>query len=191
MSRLTRRTFADLTPEQQEVFQFIVANRPLKPDDGHIGGPFDVWLTSPELAKRLVDLGSFFRFRTSVQRRYVELAILVTGAHWQAQFEWWAHEPMARQAGVPEAVIAAIKAGAVPVCTDVGDKAAYALAKELHADHQVAPATFELAKAAFGERGVAELIGLCGFYGLVSMTLNGFDVDLPEGAAKPFPGQSG
>ncbi|MEM7000429.1 MAG: carboxymuconolactone decarboxylase family protein, partial [Pseudomonadota bacterium] len=164
-----------------------VANRPVKPKDGHIGGPFDVWLRSPEMGRRLVDLGGFFRFRSTVDRRYVEVAILVTGQFWQAQFEWWAHEPMAREAGVPDAVIAAIKTGNVPDCEDAGDAAAYALARELHQSRQLSQPTFDQAKAVFGETGVAELIGLCGFYGLVSMTLNGFDVALPEGATPPFP----
>ena len=99
MSRLTKKTFAELTPEQQETFSQVVENRPVKPVDGHIGGPFDAWVRSPEMGRRMVGLGGFFRFRTSVERRYIELAILVTGAHWQAQFEWFAHEPMARAAG--------------------------------------------------------------------------------------------
>ena len=99
MSRLQEKTYAELTPAQQETFDAVVANRPVKPEDGHIGGPFDVWVRSPEMGKRLVDLGSFFRFRTTVDRRYIELAILVTGQFWQAQFEWFAHEPMAREIG--------------------------------------------------------------------------------------------
>ena len=186
MSRLQEKTYAELTPAQQATFDDIVANRPVKPEDGHIGGPFDVWLRSPEMGKRLVGLGSFFRFRTGVDRRYIELTILVTGQFWQAQFEWFAHEPMARDAGVPEDVIQAIKKGEVPELTDPGDAAAYALAREIHNNRQLTPATFEAAVGAFGETGVAELIGLCGFYGLVSMTLNGFDVELPNGVEKPF-----
>jgi 4-carboxymuconolactone decarboxylase len=110
----------------------------------------------------------------------------VTGQFWQAQFEWWAHEPMAREAGVPEEVIAAIRAGEQPELADPGDAAAYALACEIHNDHKLSDATFAAAKAQFGETGVAELIGLCGFYGLVSMTLNGFEVGLPAGATPPF-----
>ena len=186
MSRLIRKTFAELTTEQQETFENIVENRPVKPKDGHIGGPFDIWLRSPEMGSRLVGLGSFFRFRTSVDRRYIELAILVTGQHWQAQFEWYAHEPMARDAGVPEDVIQAIKVGQQPNLTDPGDIAIYALATEIHQTHTVSQATFDAAKVQFGETGVAELIGLCGFYGLVSMTLNSFDADLPTGVQKPF-----
>ena len=162
-------------------------DRPAVSRAGHIGGPFDVWLRSPELGTRLVGLGGFFRFRTSVDRRYIEVAILVTGQFWQAQFEWWAHEPMARDAGVPETVIDAIRRGEKPDCEDAGDAAAYQLAVEIHNHHKLSDATFETAKAQFGETGVAELIALCGFYGLVSMTLNGFDVELPEGATPPFP----
>ena len=136
---------------------------------------------------RLVELGGFFRFRTSVDRRYIELAILVTGGHWQAQFEWWAHEPMARTAGVPEAVIQAIKVGEPPPLEDAGDAAVYRLATELHREHAVSDDTFAAARELFGASGVAELIALCGFYALVSMTLNGFDVALPDGAEPPFP----
>lgn len=186
MSRLERKTYAQLTEAEREAFDEVVANRPVKPVDGHIGGPFDIWVRSPELSKRLVGLGGFFRFRTTVERRYVELAILVTGQFWQAQFEWWAHEPMARDAGVPEDVIVAIRAGEVPVLHDPGDAAAYALARQIHEDQRLTNETFAAAKAQFGEVGVAELIALCGFYGLVSMTLNGFEVGLPKGATPPF-----
>jgi len=137
MSRLVQKSFAELSAEQQATFKNIVANRPVKPKDGHIGGPFDVWVRSPEMGKRLVGLGSFFRFRTTVERRYIELAILVTGQHWQAKFEWFAHEPMARNASVPEAIIQAIKIGEQPDLTDPGDTAVYTLATELHNVHTV------------------------------------------------------
>lgn len=186
MSRLTRKTLQELNEEQRAVFDEVVANRPVKPVDGHIGGPFDIWIRSPEMGKRLVGLGGFFRFRTSVDRRYIELAILVTGQFWQAQFEWWAHEPMARDAGVPEDVIQALKTGDMPPLSDPGDIACYTLAYELHNTRKVSQATFDNARSEFGETGVAELIALCGFYGMVSMTLNGFDVELPEGATYPF-----
>jgi len=187
MSRLTKKTLNELSAEQREVYDEIVASRPVKPEDGHIGGPFDIWLRSPELGKRLVGLGGFFRFRSSVERRYIELAILVTGQHWQAQFEWWAHEPMARQAGVPESIIAAIKVGARPEFEDPGDRACYQMAQELHNDKRLSQATYDAAVAEFNEVGVAELIALCGFYSMVSMTLNGFDVPLPKDATYPFP----
>ncbi len=187
MSRIETKKYNQLTEAQQAVFDHIVANRPVRPHDGHIGGPFDIWLRSPELGRRLVDLGGYFRFHTSVARRYIELVILTTGAHWQAQFEWWAHEPMAREAGVPDTVIGSIKRGDRPVFDDPRDEAAYALANEMQTQKRLADQTFNRAKELFGESGVAELIALCGFYTLVSMTLNGFEVELPPGATPPFP----
>jgi len=187
MSRLQPKSYEQLVPEQQVLFDEIVANRPVKPVNDNIGGPFDIWLRSPTLGKHLMDLGTFFRFETSVNRRYIELAILVTGAYWQAQFEWFAHEPMARNAGVPDEVIAAIKVGNMPTFEDAGDRASYTLAQELHQTKQVSQTAFDQAQAQFGEAGVAELIGLCGFYGMVSMYLNGFDIELPQGAEYPFP----
>ncbi|MEM7079354.1 MAG: carboxymuconolactone decarboxylase family protein [Pseudomonadota bacterium] len=187
MARLQRKTFEELTEAQQEIFNNIVENRPVKPSDGHIGGPFDIWVRSPEMGRRMVGLGGFYRFRTHVDRRYIELAILVTGAHWQAQFEWYAHEPMARDAGVPEAVIAAIKAGTAPDFDDPGDEATYHLVHQLHNDHKASDAAYAAAVEQFDEVGVAEIVGVAGFYVSVSMTLNAFDVDLPEGAEYPFP----
>ena len=187
MSRLIEKSFAELSEAQQEVFNHIIENRPVKPEDGHIGGPFDIWLRSPEMGRRMVGLGGFFRFRTSVDRRYIELAILLTGAHWQAQFEWYAHAPMAAEAGLPQAIIDAIQVGEEPPLKDAGDVATYHLIHETLTNHRVTQATYDAAVAQFGEVGVAELIGVSGFYVSVSMTLNVFDVDLPAGAKKPFP----
>jgi len=186
MTRLTRKTVEELTPEQRDVFDEIVANRPVRPQNGHIGGPFDMWMRTPEMGRLLVNLGGYFRFKSSVDRRYIELTILVTGAFWKAQFEWFAHEPMARKAGVPNDVIQAIQAGEVPDFSDEGDRLSWCIANELHQSHELSEETYAAAISKFGETGVTELIALSGFYTMVSMTLNGFDVALPEGAALPF-----
>ena len=105
MTRLARKELEELTPAQRDVFDYIVANRAVRPAGGHIGGPFDPWLGNPELCRRLVELAGLFRFDSVVDRRYIELAILTTGAHWQAQFEWFAHAPMAKKVGIQEDVI--------------------------------------------------------------------------------------
>lgn len=186
MARLTRRSRAEMTEEQQEVFDRIAEGRK-GVEDGHIGGPFDVWILNPEMGRRITGLGSLFRYRTSVDRRQIELAILLVGAHWQAQFEWYAHEPMAREAGLPDAVIAAVKAGEVPVFADKADEAAWRLVSELLATRRVSDNAFLAAAQVFGEQGVAELVNVSGYYTMVCMTLNTFDVALPEGAEYPFP----
>ena len=187
MSRLTRRSTADMTDAQRELFERMAEGRS-NVVDGHIGGPFDAWLLSPATGQRLFQLGGALRHKPCIDRRHIELAILVTGQVWQAQYEWYAHEPMARAAGLPENVIQAVKAGEVPTFNDPGDEAAYHFSVTLHRDHRVDDATYRRTADIFGEDGVQELINACGMYTLVSMTLNTFEVDLPEGATPPFAG---
>ncbi len=186
MTRLSRRTTAEMTEAQQEVFSRMAEGRN-NVADGHIGGPFDAWLLSPAAGMRLFQLGGALRFKPCIERRYIELAILVTGQLWQAQYEWYAHEPMARAAGVPDDVIAAVKAGHEPAFTDHGDEVAYRFCATLHDQRRVDDVTYAATVEVFGEAGVQELINACGLYTLVSMTLNTFEVDLPEGAPLPFP----
>lgn len=186
MSRLTPRTPAEMRPEQLELFTRMAEGRP-GTEDGHIGGPFDAWGLNPNIGRRIWQLGGTIRFKPSIDRRYIELAILITGQLWQAQFEWFAHEPMARDAGLPEPVIQAIKVGTEPIFDDAGDEAAWRFCTTLHRDHEVDDATYAAAVEVFGEEGVADLVSTSGFYVLVCMTLNAFEVDLPEGATPPFP----
>jgi 4-carboxymuconolactone decarboxylase len=175
-----------MRPDQRELVEKMAANRP-EIADGHLGGPFDAWCLNPTIGRRLSQLGGAIRFNPSISRRYIELAILVTGQLWQAQFEWFAHEPMARDAGLPDAVIAAIKTGDEPTFDDAGDEAAWRFCTTLHREHEVDDATYAQAVEVFGEEGVADLVAASGFYVLVCMTLNTFEVELPEGATPPFP----
>lgn len=185
MSRYQTTAYDDLSKDRQELFKSIATSRSLRANQT-LGGPFDPWLESEEMARRLVGLGDFFRFRTSVDRRYVELVILVTGQFWQAQFEWFAHEPMARKAGVSESTISAIKAGSKPEFEDQGEAIAYAIADEINQQHELSDDTYDSACKHFGQQGLSELLGLSGFYTTVSMTLNAFKIPLPEGFEYPF-----
>lgn len=185
MERLIRKSYAELSAAQKPVFDDIAEGR-TGVTDGRIGGPFDIWMLSPEIAGLIDKLGKKFRYNLSVDRRYIEISILVTGAHWKSQYEWYAHERMSREAGVPEAIIQSIKAGERPEFEDSRDAGAHDLAFELHNTHEVSDNTFARAVDAFGQQGVAELINLCGFYTMVSMSLNTFRIGVPEGEELPF-----
>ena len=185
MERLTRKTYVEMSAAQKPVFDEIAEGR-TGVTDGRIGGPFDIWMLSPEIAGLIDKLGKKFRFNLSVDRRYIEISILVTGAYWKSQYEWYAHERMARAAGVSDAMIQSIKDGNRPDFNDAEDVVAYDLAFELHRTHEVSDETYARAVTAFGEQGVAELINLCGFYTMVSMSLNTFRIGVPEGTELPF-----
>jgi len=84
-----------MSEEQRRVYDAIAAG-----PRGVVRGPLAVWLQSPGLAQRAQDLGAFCRYGSSLPPRLSELAILVTGAHWRAGYEWCVHAPIARSAGL-------------------------------------------------------------------------------------------
>ena len=172
----------ELTPAQRQVHDAIVAG-----PRGRVVGPLRVWLLSPELAERAQELGAFCRFRTRLPPRLSELAILVTGAFWQAGFEWHAHAPIALAAGVPADAIEAIRLGREPKFARADEQAVYAFSRELWTRRRVSDATYRRIADLLGNETVIELVGILGYYGLISMTINAFEVPLPQGADQPFP----
>lgn len=176
----------DEMPEKQRaLFDLMVEGRDVD-DDGYIGGPFDAWLLNPSTGRRIWQLGGSIRHRPTIDRRYVELAILMTGQQWQAEFEFWAHTPMGREAGLPDDVIEAVRVGAEPAFSDDGDEICWRFCRKLLDREKVTDDLYQRTVDRFGTAGVADLVTACGFYTLVSMTLNTFEVPLPAGAESPF-----
>jgi 4-carboxymuconolactone decarboxylase len=170
-----------LTPEQREVHDTIVAG-----PRGKVQGPLQIWLHSPKLATRAQELGTFCRYQTSLPKRLSELAILVTGAHWKAGFEWSVHAPEAIKAGLDAAAVDAIRDRARPSFPRADEAAVYDFARELLENHRIGDATYERATAELGTLGVVELVGILGYYGLISMTICAFGVPVPAGEVDPF-----
>lgn len=170
-----------LTPDQQRIHDAILAG-----PRGVVEGPLRVWLQSPGLADRAQALGTFCRYGTRLEPRLSELAILTTGAFWRAGFEWAVHAPIAAKAGLDTAVIEAIRSGQTPVFDREDEAAVHAFCTMLHRERQVDDATYARAVDCLGAAGVVELVGILGYYTLISMTINAFAVPLPEGAADPF-----
>jgi 4-carboxymuconolactone decarboxylase len=155
-------------------------------DEGGLAGPFNAWVYAPGVGTRLADLGAVLRFGTSIDRRLLELAIITVGAHWKAEFEWWAHSRMARQNGVPDAVIVAIGRGETPPFDGEDERVVYTIARQIVAGGRVDDATYAEGKRLLDDRGMVELVSLCGYYTLVSFTLNAFAVELPAGVPRTW-----
>lgn len=181
MSRLPEIDPERLDPEQRRVHDSIVSG-----PRGAVQGPLRVWLQSAEMADRAQALGAFCRFGTSLPPRLSELAILVTGAFWQAPFEWHAHAPLALGAGLEPAAVEAIRTGGTPRFGHEDEAAVYAFASELTQRRRVSDATYRRAVELLGIKAVVELVGILGYYTLISMTIVAFDVPLPADAPDPF-----
>lgn len=149
-------------------------------------GPFNAFMRSPEMADKALALGNQIRHGNSLSERLTELAILVTGRHWSAQYEWWAHYKRAMQAGLPAATADAIALGRRPAQLPPEEEALYDFCVELHRTQQVSDATWARAKAHFTEQQILDLIATCGFYVLISMVLNVAQAGIPGGEAPPL-----
>jgi 4-carboxymuconolactone decarboxylase len=183
VSRLPYLPRESLDERGQQLWDLFTETRGrrLVNDEGGFMGPFNAWLYTPVVGDRAAALGTSLRFDTSLERRLTEIAIITTGAHWKAEFEWWAHARMAKEFGVSDEVIAAIGRGEDPPFERDDERLVHAAAGQLPRLGRIDPSTLEQCRATFGDRATVELVNLCGYYTLVSYLLNTFDVPLPPG----------
>lgn len=182
MARYREITLAEMTPNQRRVHDLIVAGR-----RGRFGGPFQLLIRAPEICEHAAKLGEHLRWGTSLPDRLSELAIITTAQFWRAQYEWYAHAPLAEKAGVPSAAIGAIRRGDTPNFEQTDETLVYRVCGELFTTRRLADATFNEAVTTLGETGLTEVIAIIGYYTLIGNTLNVFQVAVPEGTTPPFP----
>ena len=200
MSRIPYLLPQAFSQAQQSLFESITGGKrgeggvteTLLTPEGGLRGPFNPWLLSPLLGEAAQRLGEAVRFENSIPPGLRELAILTVAAKWQAGYEWWAHERIAREQGLEDGVIASLKAGVLPDFNNPAEAVVYNFARELIEGQRVSARRYEEAVGLLGEAGVVELVILLGYYTLVSMTLNVFEVAVPPGEKVPlFPADDG
>ena len=118
--------------------------------------------------------------------RLSELAIITTGAYWKAGFEWHVHAPIAIAAGLDKAAVEALRSGATPHFEQEDEQAVWRFAHHLLHDHEIPDATYRTVEGLLGAAATVELVGVLGYYGLISMTIKAFGVPVPAGATEPF-----
>lgn len=178
---------SDLAIDSMTAAQRSVADAIVGGPRGRIEGPLRVWLHNPELADRAQALGAYCRYGTQLEPRLTELAIVVTGGHWRAGFEWQVHAPLAIAAGIDPAAVEMIRLGSTPDFARPDEQAVYDFATELLHERTVTDPVYRRAIAVLGEAAVIDLVGTLGYYGLISMTINAFAVPLLDDAPDPFP----
>lgn len=180
--RFPTRTMDQLNPEQKAVAEGV-----LKQSSAGLGGPYAMLITSPELLKRYLLMTEYLRQKTSLPKRLNEMAILLEARIWDAQYEWWAHEPLARKAGVPEAIIADIRNGKRPASMQPDEAIVYDFVTELLHKRSLSDETFAKAKQVLGEQQVVDLAAVTGFYVMVSSVIAAGRVGIPDGGPAPMP----
>jgi len=178
---------SELSPEQRPLYDdmregigksfhgFIAMGQ-----DGALIGPWNPWLHEPRIGKPIWDLVKALSAQSSLPDSARQVAILVTGAHFRAGYEIYAHVAVAEHDGLGAAKLSAIVAGQRPADLTREEAVAYDVAAALTGGGVLPELTYRAATEAFGAHGAAELCYLVGLYCLVSVTLNGFDVPVPE-----------
>jgi len=170
-----------IDPDQLDAEQRLVLEETVAGKRGRVPAPMNAWIKSPEYARRVQKLGEFLRYDTTLPPTLSELAILLVARHWTSHYEWYAHKREGLKGGMDPEVIRAIAERSEPDFTTSKERAVYDVSKSL-LEHRVVPdALYRTGVAELGEVGMVELMGLLGFYTLVSMTLNTFEIGLPEG----------
>lgn len=153
-----------------------------------VRGPFAAWLHAPEYGLLAQALGAHCRYNTALPPRLSEFAILCTARKWRAQYEWFAHEPMAARAGVKPKTIADLRAGREPKSAPKDERAIYAFVQEIYKTRRVSDRTYRRVHDFVGDAAMVELVGILGYYTLISMTLNVFRMLPPDDASLAFGG---
>lgn len=182
MSRISPIDPDHLDAEQRAVYDAIATG----PRKG-VRGPLAVWLHRPQLADRAQALGRYCRYDSSIPPRLSELAILLIGRHWLAEYEWAAHKPFALEAGLSMDVINAIRDGLEPDFINRDEALIYAFMNQLHEQRTIDDALYADLAQEIGQEGLVDLVGIAGYYTLISMTIKVFEVPPPNGVAPELP----
>ncbi|MFH8462801.1 carboxymuconolactone decarboxylase family protein [Streptomyces sp. NPDC017991] len=149
--------------------------------EGRLNGPFNAMLFSPRLGRDLQALGAAIRYRTDLSPRVRETAVLVVAALWDSDFERYAHEPLARGAGLTEADVRALREGSDPGFTDPYERAAWSATRALaNPSEPLDDDWYAAARTALGEATLFELSTLVGYYATLALQLRLFRVPVKE-----------
>jgi 4-carboxymuconolactone decarboxylase len=181
MSRLQPIDLASLSPEERAVYDKIANSQ-----RGGVRGPFPALLRAPELCDRVQHLGAYLRFDTVFGARLSEMAILIVLRRFDCQYGWFEHEPLAQKAGLSQYLIDTIRERRRPEYMKADETALYDFSTELLTNNSISEISYGLALDEFGERGVAELAGLIGYYMMTAAIIVAHEVQPPAGTPHQF-----
>lgn len=187
--RLTLLTPADMSEDQRAVYDAIASGPrssgpsdfALQHDDGSLTGPFNAMVIGGPIGNAVQAVGAAIRYHGRLDPDCRELAILLVARHRRCDFEWFAHAPIAHQAGLPAEDVESLRLGAAPVLGRPALVVTYDVTSDLLATGAIGDLTFAQAVATLGEERTVELVWLIGYYSMLANALNAFAIGAPGG----------
>jgi 4-carboxymuconolactone decarboxylase len=173
---------ATWTPAQRASAQEIIEG-----PRGSLIAPFVPLLRSPELCTHAQRMGEYLRYRSAIGLRLSELAILVTASHWDQPVEWGIHVPIAQREGLSPELVDAIAHRRQPRFEHNDERLVFEVSRQLLQDKRVDDATWAAARAELGEQGVVDLMGIVGYYTMLSVVMNGAQTPPPPDVTHRLP----
>jgi 4-carboxymuconolactone decarboxylase len=93
-----------------------------KTSGGRLIGPFNPMLLCPNTTSGFLDFIECGARSTTLDARLREVVILTVGAVWKSGYEIYAHEAVARKAGLPEQAIHDLAAAGAPTSSPTRKK---------------------------------------------------------------------
>lgn len=180
MSRLQPVELEDATPEQRKILLDIKQSR-----GGDLSGPFQCWIVNPQFANVAQAVGEYCRYHTGLEAKESELAIITTAAYWQCQAEWQIHAPIAIENGISPDAVEKIRLGETPQFIELSERLVYQATKEILESKRISDETYKALQTIFTDSLIVNLIGLIGYYAMVAITLNTFEIK-KENTPLPF-----
>lgn len=178
---------AELSPEQKPLYatmrEGITSNfndfKAVR-EDGALMGPWNPWLHEPVIGEAIWKLTMAMTAEASLPDPIRQVVILVVGARFDAAYEIYAHIAVAEREGMSPERLATLVAGLRPTDLSHEEGVAFDVAFKLVRGGVLPEPLYRLGVSTFGQHGLNEMIYLVGLYAMVSTTLNGFNVPVPE-----------
>jgi 4-carboxymuconolactone decarboxylase len=181
MARIPPVTRDAVPPNERAAYDAFSASRGSEPKIG----PYSIIAHMPEMAQRLEALRTYLRKEASLGQKLQELVMLTVAREMNCGFIWYAHAATAKQAGVRNDVVDAIRENRAPADLAPDEEIVVRFAREALQKRKVGRATFDAATARFGQRGVMTLTNLVACYAVLAYNMNIYELEAPAHATEP------
>jgi alkylhydroperoxidase family enzyme len=179
MARLPYIDRDDLPEEKRYLFDNLGR------ESGRVGNLFRVMGHSPQLLHQFMRLGNDIRYKTRLDGRLRELAILTVGRLANAPYEYVHHIAIGRRAGITQEQIEGLPVWERHPAFSEQERAVIRYAEAVTRDVRVPDEVFEAVRGFLDEEEMVELTMSIAYYNMVVRFLEPMQVELEEqGAAR-------